>query len=106
MPCFSIQWESSFGTHESRKWGDDAADALRALKRQHGSLGAPYRGALYGKVELLNPQPFTPEARALTDQLHGRVAVGADAPGAPAVEIFFGEEEDLDFLSENDAAAA
>lgn len=66
MPCFVVPYRDRFGEHETTKWGNDPAEA-RALVRT--ALSARGVGAFeLGTPYLLQPQPFSDEARAAFDK--------------------------------------
>lgn len=61
--CYRIPYVDRYGAHEASKWGETPAEALAKVKAAHAGYGVGVRD--YDPPELVQPQPFSDEARAL-----------------------------------------
>lgn len=60
--CYRIPFSDRYGKHTALKWGETPAAATAFLRKAHDIPGRGH--ADYGPPELVQPQPFSEEARA------------------------------------------
>jgi hypothetical protein len=94
--CYNIAYRHSKGVFVASKWAESASDALEAVKKAHKRVGlsSAVGAIVYDKAELVIPQPFSDESRAL--RALQAASDGARERAAPALTI------DVDFSARDE----
>ncbi len=86
MNCYEITYRDQHGTHTATKWGNSPGEAIDMLRKAHRRRRKPI---IYETPRLVEPQPFSEEARAA-----GIAKATPDEKG-PVVELFAPDPDDL-----------
>ena len=105
--CYNIAYRHSKGVFVASKWAESTSDALEAVKKAHKRVGlsSAVGAIVYDKAELVIPQPFSDESRALRALQAARDGARERTPPALTIDLDFSARDEPEPVAEEEPEA-